>query len=200
MTSAGAGVPRIAALDGEALRRSILAQLQHPELERCLILAYRFNDFDLIAGPRVRNKPTSLLTLLERACRDGVDLTFMSRDPLSERDPQVALVRNWLSSVRRLMAAGAKIRIHPSLHAKVYLFARRGALTMFAVGSSNLTYQGMGYSWAECNVRGFHSAEYDLVLRHAAGLTVQAQVSTLDEWETSFRRAGRADLLRQVYE
>ena len=193
-------LPHIAALDGEMLRRNLLAQLQHPELESCLILAYRFNDFDLVAGPKVRNRPTSLFRLLERACRDGVRLTFMSRDPMSEPDPSVGLVRAWLGATRRLAAAGANVHVHPSLHAKVYLFGRRGALTMYAVGSSNLTFQGMGYNWAECNVRGYHPAEYELVLRYAAGLTVQRQVATLDQWEQKFRREATPGFVKQVLE
>ena len=99
----------------------------------------------------------------------------------------------------RLAGAGAKIRIHPSLHAKVYVFKRKGEQQMFAVGSSNLTFQGMGFSWAECNVRGYHPVEWELVDRHALGVTRQKGVTDLDEWDALLRRSGNTALIAEVF-
>jgi hypothetical protein len=193
-------IPRIAAVDGEALRRLILGQLRQRELTRCVIVAYRFNDFDLEAGPTVRNRPTSLIRLLERACMDGVALTMLTRDPLSEVGTPIHVVRAWHESLLRLRKAGAAIRIHPVLHAKVYLFQLAGGRSFYAVGSSNLTYQGLGYRWAECNVRGYHPAEYELVARHIGAILQHRSVGTLDEWEAALRRSRPVEQVRAILE
>jgi hypothetical protein len=138
------------------------------------------------------------MKLLERACLQGVSLTMLVRDPLTERDTPMHVVRMWRDSLRRLTTAGATIRVHPHLHAKVYLFELSGGRTLFAVGSSNLTFQGMGFRWAECNVRGFHGAEFELVSRHAGGVMQQRLVATLDEWEAIARRERGAAFVQAV--
>ncbi len=126
-------------------------------------------------------------------------MTFVARNPLSERGTPSHVIRDWRRGLGRLSRAGAKIRVHPSLHAKVYVFKRRGDQLMFAVGSSNLTYQGMGFSWAECNVRGYHPAEWELVDRHALGVTRQHGVTDLDAWDAILRRSGDVALIDDVF-
>jgi len=184
--------PRIAALDGGQLRRQLLGQLQQPYLRRALILAYRYNDFDLQSGDR----PTStsgLIRLLERAALNKVDLTFVTRDPLADSDSPADL-GTWYRGLQRLAQAGATVRLHPALHAKVYLLESEGERYFFAVGSSNLTYQGMGRRWSECNVRGYHAGEYDLVFRHAARLGFESGARDFGNWDIAFRKSRKGQV------
>jgi PLD-like domain len=189
MTSLPRGEPpHIAALDGNELRRGLLSQLQQPYLKRALILAYRYNDFDLQSGARGSMAQTGLIRLLEKAALNRVDLTVVTRDPLDDHEfPSDFGI--WYAGLRRLTRAGATVRLHPRLHAKVYLLESEGDRFFFAVGSSNLTYQGMGQRWAECNVRGFHANEFDLVLRHAARLSYESGARDFGNWETALRRS-----------
>ena len=181
-------IPRIAALNGEQLRHALLSQLQQRDLESCLILAYRFNDFDLVAGPSARGRSTGLFRLLERSVSDGVALTMVTRDPLSERETPLPVLRAWWRTLGQLRHAGADIRVHPALHAKVYLFRSRGERTLYAVGSSNMTHQGLGYRWAECNVRGYHPLEYALVQRQAQMIASHPKTEALASWEVRLRK------------
>jgi hypothetical protein len=189
--------PHIAAVDGNELRRNLLSQLQQPYLEKALILSFRYNDFDLASGRR--GSPlasTGLIRLLEKAAVNKVQVTVVTRDPFAERD----LPRDfphWYAGLRRLVRAGVEVRLHPELHAKVYLLQSGGGRFYFAVGSSNLTFQGMGQRWAECNVRGYHSGEFELVSRHATKLSFESGARDFQTWETTMRRSPRGqELLR----
>ena len=187
----------IAAVDGNELRRNLLAQLQQPYLERALILSFRYNDFDLQSGRKGNPiASTGLIRLLERAAVNNVQVTVVTRDPFAERD----LPRDfhlWYAGLRRLVRAGAEVRLHPRLHAKVYLLQSGGDRYYFAVGSSNLTFQGMGQRWAECNVRGYHSGEFELVFRHATRLSFETGARDFQTWETMLRKSPRGhELLR----
>lgn len=183
--------PHIAAVDGNELRRSLLSQLQQPYLERALILSFRYNDFDLQSGRKEQSMATTgLLRLLERAAMNSVDLTVVTRDPMAERSLPTDFPF-WYAGLRRLVQAGATVRLHPALHAKVYLLESGGGRCFFAVGSSNLTFQGMGRRWAECNVRGYHPGEYELVQRHATRLSFESGAKDFQTWETLLRRSDR---------
>lgn len=192
--------PHIAAIDGEALRRELLGQLQRPDLAKVTILAYRYNDFDLGSGrPQRAFARTGLISLLERALTSQqVSVTLVTRDPTSEREWPTDLPI-WYANLSRLYRAGAEIRLHPALHAKVYLMETSDSRCFFAVGSSNLTYQGMGARWSECNVRGFHDGEFELVRRHAHKLAWESGCTDFRTWESLLRRNPRGvDLLRRV--
>ena len=191
--------PHIAAIDGELLRRELLGQLQRPYLAKITILAYRYNDFEMDAGtPRPTIARTGLIKLLERAASSGVDLTLVTRDPTKEKDWPTDLAI-WYSGLDRLARAGATVRLHPSLHAKVYLMESSDKRCFFAVGSSNLTYQGMGARWSECNVRGFHDGEYELIRRHTFKLAYESGATDWRTWQALLRRSERGlALLRAV--
>jgi hypothetical protein len=194
--TAAADAPHVAAVDGNQLRRNLLSLLQYPYLERVTILSFRYNDFDLQSGRKGSNATTNLLRLLERAASNNVDVTVVTRDPFGERDLPTDF-RLWYLGLRRLVQAGATVRLHPRLHAKVYLLESQGGRCYFAVGSSNLTFQGMGMKWAECNVRGYHPGEYELVQRHAAKLSFESGAQDFQTWERTMRRTPRGqDLLR----
>lgn len=189
--------PHIAAIDGELLRRELLGQLQRPYLAKVTILAYRYNDFGLDSGrPEHAFAGTGLIRLLERVASSGVDLTLVTRDPTKEREWPTDLPV-WYAGLARLARAGANVRLHPSLHAKVYLMESSDRRCFFAVGSSNLTYQGMGARWSECNVRGFHDGEYELIRRHAFKLAWESGCTDFRTWQALLRRNDRGmSLLR----
>jgi PLD-like domain len=194
-----AEAPHIAAVDGNELRRNLLSLLQWPYLRKAVILSFRYNDFDLQSGRKdTRSATTNLVRLLERAAMNNVDLTVVTRDPFGERDLPTDF-HLWYSGLLRLVRAGATVRLHPALHAKVYLLQSDGGRSYFAVGSSNLTFQGMGQRWAECNVRGYHSGEYELVFRHAMKLSFESGAQDFHAWERTMRRSPRGqDLLRRA--
>lgn len=187
--------PHIAAVDGTRLRQDLLGQLHQPYLERCLILAFRYNDFDLRSGRQGHTAgPAHLVRVLERIALNNVDVTVVTRDPT--REPDMAHhFEGWYAGLRRLHYAGVKIRLHPTLHAKVYLLESSGDLSFFAVGSSNLTYQGMGMRWAELNVRGYHPGEFELVRRKALELVNDPKAADFADWDTIFRRSARGAAL-----
>lgn len=183
-------VPHLAAIDGKKLRESLFSQLQYPYLERGLILAYRYNDFDL-GGRRRPGTSTSLVRLLVKALTNGVAITLMTRDPYSDDSDPMTLpsLREWHDGLRHLDQAGATVMLHPALHAKVYLFRSQGDRFFFAVGSSNLTYQGMGGAWAECNIRGSHPVDFEEVHRRTLAILNDPKAETLATWETRMRRS-----------
>ena len=182
--------PRLTAIDGEQLRHALLSQLQQPYLSRITIVSYHYNDFDLVMGPRhPRGSGTALVRLLERAASAGIPLTLVTRDALVETKRPRGF-QDWYDGLKRLHLAGATVRLHPSLHAKVYLFESEGNRYFFSVGSSNLTHQGMGYLWAECNVKGNHEGEYELVLRRAAQIATERESIDFASWDATARRDG----------
>lgn len=173
------------------LRRELLGQLQRPYLAKITILAYWYNDFDLTSGRREQaHARTGLVSLLERAVLSGVELTLVTRDPTRENEWPTDLP-TWFAGLDRLYRAGANVRLHPSLHAKVYLMESVDKQCFFAVGSSNMTFQGMGGRWSECNVRGFHGGEYELVRRHALKLAWESGATDFRTWQAFLRRSDK---------
>lgn len=185
--------PHIAAIDGLQLRRSLLAQLQKPRLQSVHVVSYWYNDFDLISGRKDSPAATGLVRLLERVALDGARVVVITRDPMGSNrrvDPSdlPSDLPSWYRGLRRLLSAGVDVRLHPTLHAKAYLMESAGGQYFFAVGSSNLTFQGMGEKWAECNVRGFIGSEYELVLRNVQGLSVERGARDFQTWDSENRR------------
>jgi hypothetical protein len=182
--------PHISGADGAQVRALLLSQLQSPYLQRGVVLAFQYNDFDLVAGPAVGAGGTAgLVRLLERAVLNGADFTFVTRDPMSAGKAPHAGFADWYRGLERLHIAGADVRLHPRLHAKVYLFQSADDRCAFAVGSSNLTHQGMGFKWAECNVRGFHPAEYENVLRATQRIVADKDCKAFPVWDALLRRS-----------
>lgn len=182
--------PHLAAIDGNRLRTYLLSQLQYPYLENGLILSYRYNDFDMVAGRPRPNSSTSLVNLLVKALTNGVAITLLTRDPYTDAAPlSGAPLKAWYQGLRRLDQAGAIVKLHPSLHAKVYLFQSQGSLFFFAAGSSNLTYQGMGAVWTECNIRGYHPADFAELQRRSMAILNDTKAETLAQWESRMRRS-----------
>jgi hypothetical protein len=190
-------VARIAALDGERLRRVLIGQMRRPDLERVTIVSYRYNDFDPEVGGFARHQLRGLIGILERALVHGVGLTFVTRDPLTDASSQMSesSFRSWHEGLGRLVRGGASIKLHQSLHAKVYLLEIAGGWKFYAVGSSNLTSQGMGFQWAECNVRGYHPADWDIVNNQIARLLSNPRIESFGDWERRVRTNPRYGFL-----
>ncbi len=185
--------PRIAAFDGKGLVTRILGQLRSPYLRRVVAVSYRYNDFDMERGARASaGSSNGLVMLLQKALENGASVTVMTSNPFSDPDtlPSQPL-RRWYQGLKRLRDGGAVVKIHPQLHAKVYLFESEGHAPFFAVGSSNLTWQGMGFLWAECNAGGYHEAEFEVVDRQVAKLIMEKGVEALDDWERGMRRTAQ---------
>ena len=198
--SPGLLTPHIFACDGKHLVARILAQLRSPYLRKVAAVSYRYNDFDLQRGGFASaNSANGLVRLLEVALVNGVAVTVLTSDPFSDPDiMNPKPLRRWYQGLKRLRDAGALVRIHAKLHAKVYLFESEGSAQFFAVGSSNLTYQGMGFMWAECNAGGWHEGEYREVERQVQTLMFAREVEALDDWERRLLRSPQGFMLAGV--
>lgn len=186
-------VPRIAVLAGpELARRVLLAQLQRPDLQRVTVIVFRYHDFNLLGPGSRRGSPTDLIRLLSRAAEAGRNVTFLTRDPLAEGPPaaefSASAQRDWHSGLSVLHRSGVDVKLHPSVHAKVYLFeSNGGARFCYAVGSSNLTQPGM-YRWAECNVQGYHDADYLAVQKRVSVILSDKGTISYEDWLRQLRR------------
>jgi phosphatidylserine/phosphatidylglycerophosphate/cardiolipin synthase-like enzyme len=178
--------PTFSATDGKGLVSRLLSQLRSPYLTKVVAVSYRYNDFDLQSGRRASvNSPSGLVRLLEQQLALGVGVTVVTCDPFEDdMDPlRGNALRGWYQGLQRLRTAGATVKLHPKLHAKVYLFEAQGNRRFFAVGSSNLTSAGMGFRWSECNVSGYHDAEYIEIQHQVERIIAERDVELLDEWE-----------------
>ena len=98
-------------------------------------------------------------------------------------------VSGWYRGLKRLAAVdGTRVLIHKSLHAKVYLVKRGDDKVFYAVGSSNLTYQGMGFRWAECNVVGYTRSEYQVVEKQVGVIINSRDILDLSAWKLEVSR------------
>ena len=184
---------RIAACGGRELNRKLHGRLVSPDLEQATIVVYRYHDFDFSNSRTSPRSRTGLINTLCRAAQRGVGITFVTRDPLTElssnglRDRTAHL---WYRGLKRLSEFdGVKVLIHRSLHAKVYLVRSTANRVFYAVGSSNLTYQGMGFKWTECNVLGYSISEYLEVEKEVMRIVGDSEISNLQQWA---RKAARA--------
>lgn len=180
---------RIMACGGDVLGRKLIGRLQSPHLEHVTVLTYRYHDFDFHSGKKHTNRRGSLINVLSRAAQYGTTIQFVTRDPFGE-DPMSSEEKAFWYRGLRLLAdhEGVTVKLHRSLHAKVYLVRLEGNRRFFAVGSSNLTLQGMGWRWAECNVVGEVLTDYMVVEKEVARIATDNKVETLDEWERRLRR------------
>ena len=177
--------PTFSATGGEGLVSRLLSQLRSPYLRTIIAVSFRYNDFDLQSGRQASvNSPSGLIRLLEQQLALGVVVTVVTSDPFGDDiDPlRAKMVQRWHQGLQRLQTAGATVKIHPKLHAKVYLFEGDGERRFFAVGSSNLTSAGMGFRWSECNISGYHDAEYNEVRHKVEKIVAERDVKLLDEW------------------
>jgi len=182
-------VPRIAAKDGAGLRILLHGQLGHPEVRKITILSYRYNDFDFVSGRVGNGGPNALGRLLLNRIRDDVSLTLVTGDPFEGEDRLCEKkFQLWWTPLHQLHKDGATVKIHPRLHAKVYLFESQDDRKFYAVGSSNLTQQGMGFQWAECNVVGYHGIDFSDVTKRVAAIVNDQLAEPLDDWVRRKRR------------
>jgi hypothetical protein len=168
----------------------VLAQLRNPQLEAATLVSFRYNDFDLTTGQIDRPSSNALVELILRASLHGARIQIVTRDPFSQADEFLGTraFKSWYLGLERLARANVEIRIHPTLHSKLYLFSLKNAVRFYAIGSSNLTAQGMGYGWLECNAFGYHGADFG-VLRDAAGKILgDRRIETFDFWERRLRK------------
>ena len=164
---------RIQACDGWVLNRKLNGWLKDPATSAITIVVYRYHDLDWNLGRVAQHGQAGLISDLANAADRGVSLTFVTRDPLSSgSEPmETRSARGWYQGLKRLsMISGTRVLIHTSLHAKVYLVERRDGKVFYAVGSSNLTYQAMGFRWAECNVIGYTRPEYEEVEKRVGNI------------------------------
>ena len=176
--------PRVTACNGRVLNTKLLGRLLSPDLEKITILVYRYHDFDFREGRTALQSRTSLINCLCRAAERGVHVTFMTRDPFTEH-PMLHghSASAWYRGLEALASCdGADVLVHNSLHAKVYLAKSIDGRVFYAVGSSNLTFQGMGFRWAECNVIGYTSLEYLEVEKEVMRIISSRDTSDLNDW------------------
>lgn len=181
---------RIAACDGRVLNAKLLGRLASPDLERITILVYRYHDFDFRNPGTSPKSRTGLVSMLTRAAQRGVKVTFVTRDPLTE-SPVLRgnAAFSWYKGLQSLADFdGVDVFIHKSLHAKVYLVRSTDDRVFYSVGSSNLTYQGMGFRWAECNVLGYSMPEYREVEKEVKRIIVSSDTSELQDWARRARK------------
>ena len=122
--------------------------------------------------------------MLSKAAQRGVKITFVTRDPLTE-SPVLRgnAAYSWYKGLKSLADYdGVDVLVHKSLHAKVYLIKSTDDRVFYSVGSSNLTYQGMGFRWAECNVLGYSVSEYREVEKEVNRIIVSPDTSDLQGW------------------
>ena len=177
---------RITACDGRALNVKLGGRLRSSNLEQVIIVAYRYNDFDFDNGRISQSSRAGLINTLCRAALRGVKITFVTRDPLSDSPSQGFRgdsANSWYRGLKRLSECeGVTVLVHKSLHAKVYLMRSAGNQVFYAVGSSNLTLQGMGFRWAECNVLGYSEPEYLEVEKEVMRIIGGSGTSDLQHW------------------
>jgi len=153
-------------------------------------LTYRYHDFDYRTGIRNPTSREGLINTLFRAARNGATIQFVTRDPFAENDPMPPQEKTfWYRGLRTLSDVGVSVRLHKSLHAKVYLIRLGGERWFYAVGSSNLTRQGMGWRWVECNVVGESATDYGVVEKEVIKINSPNKTESLDEWELRSRRS-----------
>ena len=187
-TARGSG-PRVSACNGRVLNTKLLGRLTAPDLEEITILVYRYHDFDFRRGRFSPQSRTGLINSLCRAAERGVNITFVTRDPFTESPMSHDQAFAWYKGLQTLAACeGAEVLIHNSLHAKVYLVKSIDDRVFYAVGSSNLTFQGMGGRWAECNVVGYSSLEYAEVEKEVMRIINGRDTSDLDDWARKARK------------
>ena len=177
---------RIAACDGRLLNVKLGGRLRSSNLEQVTIVVYRYNDFDLYNGVISPNSRAGLINTLCRAALRGVRITFVTRDPLTDSSSQGFsgnAANSWYRGLKKLAECdGVTVLVHKSLHAKVYLLKSAGSQVFYAVGSSNLTLQGMGFRWADCNVLGYSEPEYVEVEKEVMRTIGGSETSDLQHW------------------
>ena len=182
---------RIMACDGLILNRKLSGWLKDPTTKEITIVVYRYHDLDFYSGRIASNAQSGLINDLVRAAARGVKLTFVTRDPLTDGSAQMSgrSASGWYRGLKRLAAIdGTRVLIHKSLHAKVYLIKRVDEKVFYAVGSSNLTYQGMGFRWSECNVVGYTQSEYQAVENQVGGIINDRDTLNLSSWKLKASR------------
>ena len=179
---------RIMACDGLSLNRKLYGWLKDPTTREITIVVYRYHDFDFNSGRILSNAQSGLINDLVKAANRGVKLTFVTRDPLTDR-MDVRMIPEWYKGLKRLaLIDGTRVLIHNSLHAKVYLAKRVNDKFFYAVGSSNLTYQGMGFRWSECNVVGYTQSEYQEVEKQVGRIINGREALDLFAWKLSLSK------------
>ena len=182
---------RIMACDGLVLNRKLSGWIKDPTTTEITIVVYRYHDLDFYAGRIASNAQSGLINDLVKAADRGVNLTFVTRDPLTDDSDGMSdrAVSGWYRGLKRLETIdGTRVLIHKSLHAKVYLIKRVDEKVFYAVGSSNLTYQGMGFRWAECNVVGYTPSEYQVVENQVGGIINDRDTLNLSSWKLKASR------------
>jgi len=177
---------RIMACDGWILNRKLIGWLKDNTTMEITIVVYRYHDL-VFDAPRIASTgQQGLIHALAKAADRGVQLTFVTRDPLTDNaDPmRPEAISGWYRGLKRLaQIEGTRVLIHNNLHAKIYLVKRGDEKVFYAVGSSNLTYQGMGFRWEECNVVGYSPLEYQEVEKQVGRIISGREILGLAEWK-----------------
>jgi phosphatidylserine/phosphatidylglycerophosphate/cardiolipin synthase-like enzyme len=177
---------RIMACDGLSLNWKLNGWLKAPTTREITIVVYRYHDLDFNSGRISSNAQSGLINDLVKAANRGVKLTFVTRDPLTDRVDRMNVrgISEWYKGLKRLaLIDGTRVLIHNSLHAKVYLAKQVNDKFFYAVGSSNLTYQGMGFRWSECNVVGYTQSEYQEVEKQVGRIINGREALDLFAWK-----------------
>lgn len=180
----------IATWDGVKLGRRLNAYLRDPHVTSLFFVTYRYHDFDPQTGKKLDLGPNSIIKKIGEIASSGAQVTFVTRDPTTDENPLNTKEANlWMKGLEYLSKQGASVYIHSSLHAKVYAVEREEDNVFFSVGSSNLTKQGMGYKWSECNIVSWNLMQYaDLKKEIYRILSDKKNISTLREWNRKSRR------------
>ena len=161
-------IPRALPVGGTDSGSLIARWLGHPRLERAILISFAFDErlgVDEIDG----SGGISLIERLETAAVAADVTLVLSREAAYATGRRGEGIRG---SFQRLDVAGIQVLLHPTLHAKIYLFAERSRVC-WIVGSTNLTAGGFGNN-AEVNLRGFHPVDYAQVERMAATIISEA--------------------------
>lgn len=183
--------PRIGACDGAGLRNKVLAQLRNPQLETATFISFRYNDFDFLTGKVGGGGNNALVELVTRAALNGARIRVITRDPFSDADGFATSVafKNWYHGIGRMVKAQIEVGIHPTLHSKLYLFKQKNEKRFYAIGSSNLTAQGLGFGWVECNAFGYHGSDYLVLDQAAVRISRDRRTEDWRRWDRRLRKS-----------
>jgi phosphatidylserine/phosphatidylglycerophosphate/cardiolipin synthase-like enzyme len=129
-----------------------------------------------------------LSSLLERQRQDnGADVRLLTKAP--DDEPTTPTKKRKFSLLTKLEQAGVTVEINDRLHAKVFLFRRRGLPAdatlrigdCWVVGSANLTRPGFE-EHLELSLQGWLAHDWDAIRRRVGSYFSHRDTITFAQW------------------